>query len=236
MSKIISLIIIMIICSVFPLNAGISSTNGYFMVGGNHVLLDDLDKALNDSFYTDFTHNMTSLGGGAHIAINRIIIGGEGHVLFCKEEEARVPFFGTPYNANLSAAYGLFNIGYIVFQRGNLNVYPLFGLGGGSISIQMVRRYSPSFDDVMRAPGYSSELSTSCFLLNLGAGTDFLLKIKEGGTKDIGLTLGLRLGGTVAIINGTWDIGGQDVSSGPGVGITGPYIRISLGIGSQDSQ
>ena len=80
---------------------------GYFVIGGGTLTGGSSGAA-------------TTLGGGGHsVAVSGLILGGEGHSVFSDEG---------------AGGLGFFDIGYAAVRRGNLIVYPLLGLGGGSLA------------------------------------------------------------------------------------------------------
>ena len=125
---------------------------GYF-AGGIGWLLE----------YPDETSFLYSTGGGGHIITDKWLIGGEGHASF----------------GDTAGGYGFFNVGYLIVEKDFVMVYPILGLGGGSMS-------SATTSDV-----------SSCALLNPGVGVDFLIPLKSNS----GILLGLRGGFTFTIHN-----------------------------------
>jgi len=207
---------------------------GYFMFGGSILDIKDLNSRLESKGYSKFSDNLFSLGGGGHGIINRVIIGGEGHGLFGGEKESAIS--GETYKTSLAVGYGFFDIGYILYSKGDLNIYPFLGLGGGGISVKIAEREAPSFDEVLDNPKRSANLSSGGFLLNLALGVDYLLKLAEDENGEGGLVFGLRMGYTFTPIKGDWQMDGIDVSGGPEVGITGPYIRFMIGGGGKSNE
>ncbi|MEO0294212.1 MAG: hypothetical protein ABIN61_08360 [candidate division WOR-3 bacterium] len=198
---------------------------GYFMLGGNIIKLENLNSELEKNGYSKLEENFFSLGGGGYGIIGKVIIGGEGHGLIGKEVTSG------SYKTLISAGYGFFNLGYIAYSNTNLNIYPLFGIGGGGISLRILEEGSLSFDEVLANPKRGVELSKGSLLLNLAIGGDYLLGLKENEEAKGGFILGVRLGYTIAPINGNWEMKGIEISGGPDLGVTGPYIRIQFGGG-----
>jgi hypothetical protein len=118
---------------------------GYF-VGGVGWFLEYPDTAF-----------LYSAGGGGHIITDKWLIGGEGHSSFGSEN---------------AGGYGFFNVGYLVVKKDFVMVYPMLGLGGGSMTSTA-----------------TSEVS-ACALLNPAVGVDFLIPVKDSS----GILLGLRGG------------------------------------------
>lgn len=199
---------------------------GYFMFGGSIIDINSLNSRLENKGYSKLSNNFISFGGGGHGIINKVIIGGEGHGLIGKETTSG------NYKTSLNCGYGFFNLGYIIYSTRNFNIYPLLGLGGGGMSLKIVERGTPSFDEVLDNPKRSTELSTGGLLIHLSVGTDYLLKKVCGcGEGEGGLVFGLRVGYILAPFKGDWEMDGLDISEGPEIGITGPYIRLMIGFG-----
>ena len=129
---------------------------GYFL-GGVGMLLE---HGNNSAIY--------STGGGGH-AVYRcgLIIGGEGHACF------------GPSNAG---GYGFFNIGYAVVSNDYFMLYPLLGIGGGS----MTRETSPKV--------------SKCALVNPSLRFDYLIHIKDRS----GILLGLHAGYAFTLYTNTF--------------------------------
>lgn len=89
----------------------------------------------------------------------------------------------------------------------------------------------PSFDEVIEDPRRSSELSTGGFLLSPAIGLDYLFDLGENEKDNGGWAVGLQLGYTFAPVKDDWEVDGIEVSGGPELGITGPYIRLLIGGG-----
>jgi len=160
-----------------------------------------------------------------------VIIGGEGHGLIGGEATS------DSYKTSIGAGYEFFDFGYIVYSAKGLSVYPLLGLWGGGMSLKIVERgTAPSFDDVLDNPKRSAELSTGGFLLNLALGTDYLLKLGGDEKGEGGLVSGICIGYTFAPIKGSWEMDGIEISGGPEIGITGPYIRLMIGGGGSGKE
>lgn len=207
---------------------------GYFMFGGSILDIDGLNSRLESKGYSKFSDNLFSLGGGGHGMINRVIIGGEGHGLFGGEKESTIS--GETYKTSLTVGYGFFNMGYILYSMDDLNIYPILGIGGGGMSVKIAEREAPSFDEVLDNPRRISTLSSGGFLIKLALGADYLLKLAEDESGEGGLIFGLQIGYTFTPIKGDWQMGEIDVSGGPEVGITGPYIRFMIGGGGKSNK
>ena len=200
------------------------------MVGGNQLDMDDLNVRMKDNGYTEFSDNYLSLGGGGHAIINdKIVLGGEGHALLGRTKSSTLGV--TDYGSKLSAGYGFFDLGYMLLRAGGLDAYPLLGIGGGGISMNIIQSEIGSFDDILADPDRGAKLSTWDFLINIGLGIDYLYVLGGGEMGEGGLVLGLRGGYIFSPFEGDWKFEGETLPGGPDLGITGPYIRLTIGGG-----
>lgn len=199
---------------------------GYFMFGGSTIDIDPLNSELESKGYSTHSDNFGSFGGGGHIIINRMIIGGEGHALVGEEEESVIA--RGSFKTSLSGFYGFFDVGYLIHSKHDLNVYPLIGIGGGAMSLKIG---PDSFDDILENPRRGAELSAGGFLLNAALGTDYLMRLWKDEKGEGGLVFGLRIGYTFAPAKGGWEMDGITLSGDPEMGITGPYFRLMIGAG-----
>lgn len=204
---------------------------GYFMYGGSKIGINTLNASLEDKGYAKLSDNFISTGGGGQGIIGKLIIGGEGHGLGGKQTTSG------SYKSSLSAGYGFFNLGYLIYSTGHLNVYPLLGLGAGGITLKILETgTAPSFDDILDDPKRGVELSTGGFLLNLALGTEYFLILGRDERGEGGLVFGLRIGYTLAPFKRDWEMDGEYISDGPKMGITGPYIRLMIGGGGMSKK
>jgi hypothetical protein len=208
-------------------DTGERGDRAYFMFGGSKIDLKTLNARLESKGYPTFSDNFFSLGGGGYKIINWVVIGGEGHGFLGRETLTTTG----NYKVSLSGGYGFLNVGYLVYSLENLNVYPLLGFGKGKMRLKFVERGVPSFNEVLEDPRRSTEFSTGGFLVNAALGADGLLKLRENEKGKGGFVIGLCAGYTFTPVKGDWVVEGMDISDGPLIGITGPYVRVMLGGG-----
>jgi len=199
---------------------------GYFLFGGTAIDLGDLNSELKDSGYPKFEENFFAFGFGAHAMINRVILGMEGASTVARTAS------NDEYEVSLQAGYGFFNVGYVVFSPADLDVYPLFGLGGGAIRLDIREKGDFSFDDILDDPKRSSHLSTGGFMAQVALGADYLLALGESESGKGGLVFGFRAGYMFSPMEGDWMFDeAEEVSDAPAVSLTGPYVHIIIGGG-----
>lgn len=200
---------------------------GYSMFGRAMLDLDALNSRLEERGYSSMSDNFFSTGGGMHwIYKSGLILGGEIQTLLGGETVSGY------YKHSLTAGYGIFDIGYTVFRKNELRIYPLLGVGGGAINFKISEAIVPSsFNDVLDNPRRSSQLWTGGFLLNVALGMDYLLTIGEDERGKGGFVFGVRAGYILSPSKGGWTLGETELADAPEMQMTGPYIRLMFGGG-----
>ncbi len=203
---------------------------GFFIIGGSWINLNDLNSKLESKGYSKLSENLISLGSGGYGRIGRFIIGGEGHALAGKD------VISGDYKTSIGIGYGFFDIGYLIYTNGGLNIYPMLGIGGGGLGLKIFENKTATFDDVLNNPKRSSELSISGFLFNVAVGIDYLLKLGEDERGKGGLVFGIRGGYVFALSKGDWKLDELGATGVPQIGITGPFIQLIFGGGGTGTE
>ena len=200
---------------------------GYSIFGNSTIDIANLNTKLEGNGYTKLPESYFCVGGGGHSIINkRWIVGGEGYTLLGDEST------GADFKASTYVFQGFANIGYIIFSKKGLSVYPLLGLGGGSMKLTFSEKNaSYAFDDVLTDPKREATLTAGGFLVNLALGVDYYLKLGEDEEGHGGFLLGVRAGYTLAPSKGGWSMNGADLTGSPDFSMTGPFVRIIFGGG-----
>ncbi len=199
---------------------------GYFMTGVGINDIGNLNSVLKDHAYWDMSDMFYSIGGGGHAIIKRFIIGGEGHNIIGDAVTS-----GNT-KTSLWGGYGMANVGYLAFATKRLRLYPLVGFGGGGLIFKIVdTQGSPSFQELLDNPTRSVEMSTGCLLVSVSFGLDYLIVQEETERGVGGMILGFRAGYNFALSKGEWEFDDVEVSNGPEIGFTGPYVRLMIGGG-----
>jgi hypothetical protein len=199
---------------------------GFFQVGYLRMDVDDLNGSLAGAGLPSLDRNYLTLGGGGYGSRGRFLIGGEGHALLGRKETTT----GGARQLTADGGYGLFRVGYLAVSAGPLDVYPLFGIGGGGTSLKIAERSVPTFDEVLTDPERSATMSAAVFLLDLAAAVSYRVTMGEREGRVGGILLGIQAGYTFAPAQSAWTLDGiNDVADGPDFGIEGPYVRIAIG-------
>ncbi len=202
-----------------------SGGEGYFMIGMQKIDVKNLNTLLKQYNYPALDENYVSLGGGGYGIVNNFVIGGEGHGLIGST------ISNANYKLNSSAGYGVFNVGYVIYHNYGLKIFPLIGFGGGGIDLTIYEKSSLDFNDIMHNPKRGSSLSLGGLMFNLGLNGTYKLDFSGKDKGDDGLLIGFSAGYTHFLKLGNWTLFENEISGGPKIGISGFYLRFSIGGG-----
>jgi hypothetical protein len=207
---------------------------GFFQVGYMRLDMDDLGAALGAAGLPTMDEDFLTLGGAGYGTRGRFLIGGEGHALLGRKEVTP----GGARELTASGGYGMFRVGYLAVARDAFDVFPLFGIGGGGMSLKIAERSAPTFDEVLTDPETSSTLSTAVFVLDVAAAANFRITMSDNDDGVGGFLLGVQAGYSFTPAQSGWTLDGiNDVAGGPDLKIQGPYVRLSIGgWGRQDAE
>ena len=206
----------------------------FFGAGGSIATTRDLNARLDTAKYFAVSNDAISYGGGARGSWGRLILGGEFAVTDFGEE-------GNPANGKTSALRSRFylgQVGYAWYAGRHLDIYPMLGVGAGTMVVTLSDRngggapaagVDPSFTDVVLHPNFSSKLDATYLLFEPAIGADWL--VLRSVADRMGLTIGLRMGKKMSPNRAAWKLDGRKVVGGPDVGPDGTWLRLTAGIG-----
>ena len=203
-----------------------SGGRGFFMGGANNINIGGLNTRLKNNGYREFSETCISFGGGGYGLLNRLVIGGEGFGVLSGDRSGVVG--SETFKTTLRGGYGLFKLGYVIYKRGGFNIYPAVGIGGGGITLDIGKKETVPFDDILKSPKRNVQLTTGCLLIDIGVGADYLMILDRKNTGDEGgLAFGVRVGYLAAPYRSDWG----DALDGPDIGFEGFYFRLMFGGG-----
>lgn len=206
----------------------------FLSAGGSVAYTGDLNARLDTANYFAVSNDAISYGGGARVGWGRMILGGEFAVTSFGEE-------GDPVSGRTSALrsrFALGQVGYAWWAGRHLNVYPMLGIGAGTMMLTLSDRngggappagVDPTFTDIVLHPNYTSRLDATYLLFEPAIGADWLV-LRSVGDR-FGLTFGARVGKKIAPNRAAWKHDGRKVIGGPDVGPDGAWLRLTAGIG-----
>jgi len=206
----------------------------FLSAGGSVASTRDLNARLDSAKYFAVSNDAISYGGGARVGWGRMILGGEFSVTTFGEEGDPV----TGRTSALRSRFALGQVGYAWWAGRHLNVYPMLGVGTGTMVLTLSDRHGggappagvdPSFTDIALHPNFSSKLDATYLLFEPAVGADWLV-LRSLGDR-FGLTIGARVGKKFAPNRAAWKLDGRKVIGGPDVGPDGAWFRLTAGIG-----
>ena len=211
----------------------------YFQFGAGKLDTKNLTTSLERAGYSVVTRSplnnladsFISFGLGTHGVINGVLIGWELNGLTSRETTNAA----NSYRVSVGGGYGFVDVGYMAYSMEGLDIYPVIGIGGGGLRLNVVSRRTLSFQQVMDTPEQAVQLNTGGFLLNPSLGVDYMLSLSGDDKRESGVVFGLRIGYVLAPLKGAWKMDGLDVSGGPQASPAGPYARLTVGLGSRKS-
>lgn len=184
--------------------------------------LEGLNDLLESRGIPAFQEDFVTLGFGFNVWLGRWLVGAEGHWLLERKRST------VDFERKLAGNFGFLDAGYAL-QIGKLQIYPIVGIGGGSMKLETVERATPSFSEVIDEPRRSSELS-QLYLLGQGAlRADYPIQLSQRDATASGISVGIQAGYNVAFGHWDWELGGEETSGGPAIGVEGGYIRLAVG-------
>jgi hypothetical protein len=211
----------------------------YFQFGAGKMDTGELNTVLERAGYSvvtrsplsDMDDSFISFGLGTHGVVNGVLLGWELNGLTSRETTNAAG----AYRVSLGGGYGFVNVGYMAYSMEGLDIYPMIGIGGGGVRLKMTSRRTLSFAQVVADPDQGAELSTGGFLLNPALGLDYMLSLSGDEKRESGVVFGLRVGYVLAPLSGAWKMDQTDVAGGPQASPAGPYLRLTVGLGSRKS-
>jgi len=165
------------------------------------------------------------MGFGGHVVHNKLVVG-----LELMRTLPRNKVTDNAYNTSLASKYVMLNFGYRLYWKKGLMKYPYIGLGYGHLVLNTRENNIGSFDDIT---GYQkgSRSKRANLLFNVGFGLDYFHRYnhKKRGMNNI--IMGLRVGWIFSPLRWDWKVNNIQVQDGPNQGISGPYVRFTIGLG-----
>lgn len=205
-------------------NTTYSGGAGSFQIGYGNFQTNKLQNFLPAGAPSLGNHHLT-VGGGGYAMINDFIIGGSGFSITGETVST------SNLEANASGGAGFFNVGYRVAGGKALNVYPLLGIGGGGLGMEINQTANLTTSDIRSNPGRAITIEQSGWLFDLSMNLEWY-PIAGGNENDYGgLMAGLKVGYLYQPFADDWEYEGGDISNTPNFNLSGFYVQLTLGAG-----
>ena len=208
-----------------------SRVHGFFALGWRYLDVDGLNTSLATAGFPTMSRDFISIGGGAHLSHDRLVLAFEGHGLL--GIDAKVS--RNEFDARLTGAYGMISLGYATLSTSRLRVVPLGSIGIGGTMFEIAEGGRFDFDELLLQPRRAATLTQTSFLLGAGVATELYVPLPTRQQPQRRLGIGLEGGYTFAPWTSGWSLSqdGFDTGSiggGPEVGIEGPFVRMTIGL------
>jgi opacity protein-like surface antigen len=206
----------------------------FFQIGGMRGEYDELSDELIAAGFEAPRRNSITLGGGGYRLYRNFLVGGEGHAVLSQSQSTT-----TGRQTGLNAGYGMLNIGYAMLRTERWIIYPLGGVGGGALQVDLRDRNGtglgpdvndPTWEEVMADPGHRSRLNRVGLVTSVGMGIDFVARSPRSGSTG-GFLVGVRAGYLFNPASGNWRLYDEEVTGGPEARLAGPFFKVSFGGG-----
>ncbi len=198
----------------------------YLSFGSSTINIGDLNTTLTANKYQPFPTTAWTLGTGTRNISGNIMTGSEGNFTL---ENSNLKVNG--YNSYLSSSFSIIlNAGYVLYSTENFKVYPFVGGGVGRVNMEIIKdEKTPTFKEVLTNPVRGVPVSNTSVLLQLGVGTDYLIKIGKSEQQKGGIVVGLKAGYVFSVYSTGFQLKGADLSGSPSINNNGAYIKAYIG-------
>ncbi len=200
------------------------AARGGIVLGVQGLSVDDLNTQLRAQGYPDVPATAFTLGGRALLQRGRWLLGGEGSAVVTPRKSSA----NGAQEAQLMGGIGLVELGVALLQHRRWIVYPMVGIGGGGLGVDLQRGRPATFGQVLAAPTGSRPMR-GIFAADLSLGVDHLVLLRRTPERRGGIFFGLRAGYTLTSNVGDWRLAGDDLGGGPSFGLNRPYLRFTFG-------
>ena len=206
------------------------SKKGYtYLIGGiRYIDLNDLNNTLTEHNYPQFSNIFLTAGIGHRLIYKSWFVDTEGRSVISKNTTHGN--YETYLYANW--IYLNFDIGRIIYHNEKINLYPMFGMGGAEVNFSIVERNPVIFDSVLTNPSRGINLKRRSLMIYAAFGADYFISLFKEQEHQTGLVVGLRTGYSYSPYQFSWKTENIEIKDGPSLGITGPFIELTLGYGS----
>ena len=205
---------------------GIRGGFGYFFLEGNSIDSGELNSSLKSHGYNRISDNFIGIGAGGHQRRNMFILY-DGHAVWYFPRKAHSTVGDIDYITSLNGFYGVYNFGYVIYEKNDLTVFPLVGVGFGALKMRIERKSKQSFGEILDNPQGNRIDTQGISIFNFAVATKKLLRIKEGRKSDRYLMFEFRAGYRLCPGKNSW----ENISGGPNISLSGPYILVMFGGG-----
>jgi hypothetical protein len=187
---------------------------GWFETGIQQTNLENLNNELKANYSAELNETFISLGGGGYSVIKNLMLGGEGKGFRTNSSS------GNNTAITMTGGYGLFDLGYMVYYRQKLSIFPKLGLGAGGITLETAKK-NTDFSGALSL-GQTSTETYETYLIDVGLGVMYQVSH---------WMVGIHAGYLYALTDDKWSAADIELSNGPAINLTGVYMKLTIGGG-----
>lgn len=200
----------------------------FLSVGTMFTDYSDLNSSLDQFGYPELSENTFLIGASGYKIIKKFVHGAEVHAIMGGKAE------GNNYEVSLNGISGKLNFGYILFEPGNLDVFPQIGFGISSMMLNLDRDIGQeSFDDIMVNPDDGANIYRTGFIADIGINLQYSIDFMKKKERMGDVVLGLSAGYMFDPFDRKWTVNGEELANGPDLNHNNVYIKITLGKGEK---
>jgi hypothetical protein len=210
---------------------------GFLTVGAEQSDWTGLNDELTRTGFAALPERRFTIGAGGYALRGGVLIGAEGYAAIGDRVTS-----GTDRQVRAIGGGGFVELGYALVDRPHARLFPLLGLGGVGVMLDLQDPYGlgigpnvndPQFVDVMVNPGRRAQVSAGGLALLFGGGAEVIVgrRMTAARRRDAGLLLGVRAGYTYTTVRSDWMLYHQQITGGPDAVGGGWFVRFTVGAG-----
>jgi len=198
--------------------------SNFVSIGHNTINIKNFDNLLIRNNYLPFSENIFFIGTGNRGLVNNFILGGEGNFSI---EKKNINSFNNHISYITSSTNILGNIGYIIYEKKNIAIYPLFGIGLSRLSFDFIKNEKiGNINNLLSMPDRGARLENYGLIGDIGLEGGYLIGIGKSENKKGGIALGIRIGYTFTIYQTGLRFRDFEVEGIPDINFNGFYVKI----------
>lgn len=186
---------------------------------------------MGDAGYPSLSTDYFTGGGGGHLSIERVVFGIDGDVAWNTAKQNVLG--GNTYKAWIMAVRLSGIIGYLIYTRDHLDIFPYLGAGYSQMNLTIQNVQEEEFNNFLSNPQRGAWLNSSSFVLTTGVQLMFRVPLISFGNAVGGLLLGGKLGMNFGFGGDNWTTGSVSntvsVTGGASATYTGPFAQAVIG-------
>lgn len=198
---------------------------GFFLPGIHTVKFSELNGSMPEGIPEITNKPFVTTGAGYGIFYN-VVVGGQGGTMHAGS------FVKDDVQADLEGEFGFFSLGYVVWNKKGLVVFPTASIGDNTMKIYLHPKDQPnSFSNITSQHSQAVTLLYKRPMLKFALSGVYVLQGAKSDNGSAGLMLGFEAGYQMPYKKGIWTYDGGTVTGGPEFDPSGFFIQLMIGGG-----